>query len=317
MTIVIRNPSSRTARRGHAGASLSSIVLVVAWLLSGLLTASASAEVLRWKFKAGEVLHYSIDTKIQMSARGADRERKSNRTLTIDMNWTVLNVGPGDVAEITQRIDRVRAKVEQAPYVPFEFDSNSSKGVPDGFEEEAKHLKSMVGQEFTFSMKPSGEIGHIRLAENTLKAIREAVTGEEQVAEAQKSLMQMLLQSSPPSFPEVDVKPGKSWKSKAVRVPARFGIMVIEKTFTFQGPDPNSPHLLLVGIDSRVGVEPVAGVTTTIRKQEGKGSMTIDARSGHLISVRFTDKIDMTVTPTGGQPLAQTSETTSSMNLLP
>ncbi len=91
----------------------------------------------------------------------------------------------------------------------------------------------------------------------------------------------------------------------------------MERTFTFQGPDPKTPNLLLVGIDTKVALEPVAGWTTAIRKQEGKGSMTLDARSGHMAGVRMTQKIDMTITKPGGQALEQTTETTTSMSLLP
>jgi hypothetical protein len=322
MTISFRNPCGRPARYDNTPAPQATIVVAVAWLLGGLLPAPAGAEVLRWTFKAGEVLNYSIDTKTQMTARGADREHKSSRSLIIDMSWTVRSVGPGGDAEITQRINRVREKVEQAPYMPFEFDSSGSKPVPEGFEGEAKYLKSLVGLEFTFAMKPTGEIGEIKFPEQTLKAVREAAPpqpGEAGAAQEvpEKALKEMLLQSSPPSFPAGDLQPGKTWKSKPARIPSPVGIVAMEKSFTFQGPDPKAPHLLLVGIDTKVAVEPVEGVTTTIRKQEGKGSMTLDTRSGHMTSVRSTHKLDMTVAPKGAPPLDQVTETTTSMDLVP
>ncbi len=95
VTIVIPNPCVRPARHGNARASLATIVVVAAWLLGGLLPASASAEVLRWKFKAGEVLHYSIEMKTQMNLKSADRQDRSSESRIIDMSWTVLNVAPG------------------------------------------------------------------------------------------------------------------------------------------------------------------------------------------------------------------------------
>jgi hypothetical protein len=306
------------SRHGKACDSPAMMLMAVAWLLSGLLPASASAEILRWKFKPGEVLHYSIDMKTQMNVKSADRERKTSQSQTIDMSWTVQSVAPGGEAEITQRINRVRVKVEMPPYMPFDFDSSNSKAVPAGFEEEAKHLKSMVGLEFSFSMRPTGEVGDIKFPEQTLKAVREAAPREGPDAEdPEKALKAMLIQSSPPPFPEGELEPSKTWKSKQERIPTPVAIMVMERTFTFQGPDPKTPDLLLVGIDTKVALEPVAGVTTKIRKQEGKGSMTIDARSGHMASVRMTQKIDMTVAQTGGQALEQTTETTTSMTLAP
>ncbi len=209
-------------------------------------------------------------------------------------------------------------KGERPPYMPLDFDSSSSKGVAAGFEELAKHFKSMVGLEFTFSMRPTGEIGDIKFPKQTLDTIRKAAPrGGAQEADAEKPLKEMLRQSSPPTFPVGEVEPGKTWKSKQERIPTQVAIMVMERTFTFQGPDPKTPELLLLGMDTKVTLEPVEGATSTIRKQEGKGSMKLDTRSGHLVSVRMTQKIDMTISEPNGQAIEQATETTTAMNLLP
>ncbi len=318
VTIVNRNPCVRPSRPRKACDSPTMILVVVAWLLSGLLSTSASAELLRWKFKAGQVLHYSIDMKIQMIAKSPERELKSSRSHIMDVTWTVLSVGSGGEAEITERIDRVRMRVDQPPYMPLDLDTSSTKSVASGFEEEAKQIKSMVGLEFTFTIRPTGEIGDIKIPERTLKTIREAAPREQPEKDvAEKAVKEMILQSSPPTFPDGELEPGKTWKGKQERIPTPVAIMVMEKTFTFQGPDPKMPHLLLVGIDTKVALEPVAGVTTTVRKQEGKGSMTIDSRGGRIANFRMTQKIDMTLSQANGPALEQTTETTSSMTLVP
>ena len=43
------------------------ILLAVAGVLGGSVAGAGAAEVLRWKFKPGETLHYSIEQKIVSS----------------------------------------------------------------------------------------------------------------------------------------------------------------------------------------------------------------------------------------------------------
>jgi hypothetical protein len=318
--IVIGVTGARSPRRGEAPASRAAVLAAIAWLLVGMMTDSARAEALRWKFKAGEVLHFSIEQKIAVNAKGMDQERKSSRLQTLDISWTVNSVGAGGEAEITLRYDRVRMRNEMPPLMPFEFDSQDSKAsVQPGFEAETQQLKAIVGAEVGFKIRPTGEIEDVKLPEATVKRLRDAApkgTDEGEVSE--KSLKEMLLQSSPPSFPDGEIEPGKTWSSKPARMPLGFATMVVEKTFTYQGPDPKAPKLLLVGMEVKATLEPVEGasVTATIRKQEGRGSMSFDAASGHMANARFAQKIDMAITVMG-QTMEQITDTTTSMTLVP
>ena len=69
-------------------------------------------------------------------------------------------------------------------------------------------------------MKPSGEIADIKVSEVTLKKIRDALPPEEagQGGFSEQVLKDMLLQSSPPPFPQGPVEPGKSWPSKPAKL---------------------------------------------------------------------------------------------------
>ena len=97
-------------------------------------------------------------------------------------------------------------------------------------------------------------------------------------------------------------------------------MLAIDRTFTFQGPDPNSPGLLLVGIDTTAKVEPIEGadVKAAIRKQEGQGEH--DRRSARPVAWsarRLALKLDVAVTASMGQLIEQSSESSSTMTLLP
>jgi len=277
-------------------------------------------EILRWKLKAGDVLRYTIEQKMVMSVKGSTvRERKQTRTQTIHYSWNVKEVANDGSAEILQRIDRVSMRVEAPPYMPFEFDSTKPEAeVAEPFEAEARQLKANIGAEFSFKMKPSGEIADIKISEATLKKLRDALPAEEagQGGFSEQVLKDMLMQSSPPPFPQIAVEPGKSWSSKPAKVSLPQGSLVMDKVFTFQGADPKDPKLMLIGMEGRVTLEPGENVSAKIRAQEGKGSLAFDAEAGRIVSSRSTQRTEM-VMSSMGQEIDQTTETTSTMTLVP
>lgn len=305
----------KAARPGRAVAWI-----VAAVALVGSIGVAAADEPLRWKFKDGETLRFSVERKMTMDTKGMGIARKSSRSDSLEFSWTVLSAGAGGEAEIRHKIERIRMRAEEPPYVPFEFDSASTKEPQPGFEAMAKQLKAEVGGEFIFKMKPTGEIADIKVPEETLKKLREAApAGLPGPDISEKSLKETLLQSSPPSFPDNALAPGQSWKSRPAREPLPpFAMLLVDRTFTYQGPDPKSPNLLLVGIETTVKIEPVEGadVKATIRKQDGKGSMTIDAQAGRVVNTRQALRLEIAVAAMG-QSIEQTTETSSTMTLLP
>lgn len=319
MTNQTKDGSERMSRPAVSPFLPASVLLVAAWVFGASASPAASAEVLRWKFKPGETLRFSVEQKLIMSMKSADTERKSNRTQNVEMSWKVHGVGPDGTAEITMKIERIRMRAESPPLMTFEFDSAESKPAQPGFEAETRQLKAEVGAEFTFKMKSSGEIVEIQLSESTLKGLREqSPSGGPEPDVAEKALKEQLLQSSPPSFPDGPVEVGKTWTAKPARVPLPFATLVMERTFSYQGPDPKSPNLQLVGIEVTAKVEPVEGadVKAVIRRQEGRGSMTLDSETGKVVNVRLSQKFDMGVTLMG-QTIEQSTEMNTSMSLMP
>ena len=90
--------------------------------------------------------------------------------------WTIKGVSEAGDADITQRIERLTMKVKAPPYMPFEFDSSTpATNVPEPFEGEVRQLKAALAHEFSFKMKPSGEIESIKIPDATLKKLRDGL----------------------------------------------------------------------------------------------------------------------------------------------
>jgi hypothetical protein len=288
--------------------------------LAAAMSTPSRAETLRWKFKAGDVLHYTTEQKMVSVVKAGDREQKSTSATTIDISWTVKSVTSTGAAEILQRTDRVRARIEAPGIVPVEFDSKNPQSDTQGpLADVVRQLKTTAGSELTFKIKPNGEIEDIKFSEQTLKTMRESAgPGSPEGDVNEGALKDLLLRSSPPPFPEGPVEPGKSWSSKQLRFPTPMGTMVLDNRFTFQGPDPKSPKLALVGVEGKVTLEPAegSGLTAQIRKQESKGNLVFDTDAGRIVSTRSTQTIDLAISLMD-QKFEQTNETTSTMTLAP
>ena len=308
-------------RRHEGGFWTWSMIAALAGLVAGAADRDVRAqEVLRWKLKAGDLLRYTTEQKMEMKLKGSTvRERKHTRSQTLQFSWNVKEVANDGVAEIVQRIDRLSMRVEAPPYMPFEFDSTKPEAeVAEPFEGEARQLKAAIGAEFSFKMKPSGEIADLKISEATLKKLRDALPPEEagQGGFSEQGLKDMLLQSSPPPFPQDPVEPGKSWSSKSVKLSLPQGTLVMDKVFTFQGPDPKDPKLVVIGMEGRVTLEPAANITAKIRAQEGKGSLAFDPEAGRIVNSRTTQRTEMAMSSMG-QDIDQSTDTTSTMTLVP
>jgi hypothetical protein len=95
--------------------------------------------------------------------------------------------------------------------------------------------------------------------------------------------------------------------------------VVVDKTFTIQGPDPQNSAILLIGTETKVSIEPQenAGVSAKIQSQVGKGSMAFDTVSGRILSTRFNQKMQMLIAlpMDPNQKIDQTTETTSTLTM--
>ncbi len=297
------------------------LVLGLAIFGCGSLNQEVWADGLSWKFKAGEVLRYTVEEKTTTTRKLMEKEDKGSTTRTSNLSWSVKGVSESGDADIALRFDRVRMHIEQPPFMPYDLDSSAAKiDAPEPFGSLARSLKAMAGAEFTFKFKPNGVIEDLKIPETTLKTLRAGIS--EPAADnmfSEQALKDLILQSTPPAFPENASEAGKSWTSKPAKIPSPIGLVVVNKTFTTLGPDPQNPALVLIGTETKVSIEPQenAGVSAKIQSQDGKGSMAFDTASGRIVSTRLTQKMQLLIANPmdPNQKIDQTTETTSTMTL--
>jgi hypothetical protein len=314
--------ASRWARPNHlpmAMRYLATTAALIALSVAGLAR-EARGETLRWKLNPRETLQYTLERKQVQSIKVMGKDKKSTRTDITNLTWTVKSVSANGDAEIGLRFDRVRVRIEQPPFMPLEFDSSPDKtDIPDEFESAERQIRALVGPEFTFTLRPTGAVDDLKIPAQMLKNLKDATPPEAggQGMVSEQNLKDLLLQSSPPTFPANSLEPGQVWSGKPSKMPIPgLGSVNIDLVFTFQGPDPKTPTLLLVGTEAKVSLTPAENVTAKIRTQEAKGSLTFDAEAGRIVNSRNNQKMEMIITDRG-QDIVQSTETTSTMTLKP
>ncbi len=318
--IMIEKHRSAPARSMTA-VTVRASLLGLAILGCGSLNRDARADGLKWKLKAGEVLRYTVEEKTTTTAKVMEKEKKANTSRTINLSWTVKGVSADGDADIALRFERVRMHIEQPPYMPYDLDSSAAKSdAPEPFGSLAQQLKAMGGAEFTFKLKPNGVIEDFKVPENTLKTLRAGIPdAAAQGMFSEQGLKDLFMQSTPPAFPDNASEPGRSWTSKPAKIPSEIGNVVVEKTFTTLGPDPQNSALLLIGTETKLSIEPQqdAGISAKIQSQEGKGSVTFDTASGRITSTRLNQKMQLLIANPmdPNQKMDQTTETTSTMTM--
>jgi hypothetical protein len=287
-------------------------------VVAGAVGRDARAAALRWKFKPGETLHYVTDQKTVTAVKGGGLDVKTTLTQTIDMSWAVKSVAPDETAEMTQTIDRVRTKIESA-FGAFEYDSQAEKA-PEGpiAASLVPLLKALVGAQFAFKISPQGELTDIRVPEQVTKALREAgPAGGAAGMFSEDGLKNMIAESSL-ALPKDDLAKGKSW-TRQTKIPTPpVGSMTLDKTYTYDGPDPAAGSGVdKVSLDTKIGIELAPGAPSDfkITSQEGKGTFLFDTAAGRIVNSTVTEKVETLVTVQKTE-ITQTRDTSTTMKLV-
>ncbi|WP_406697572.1 DUF6263 family protein [Singulisphaera sp. Ch08] len=311
----MRSRSLTTRRLGWIGLQL---LLVVA----GFGGSSARAATLQWKFQPGETLRYSMDQKTLTSVKGGPRDIKSTMSQVIDMEWVVKEVGTDGLASLTQKVTRVRTKIESA-FGVFEFDSQEAKD-PEGpiAAGLVPLLRGLVGAEFSFKMNAQGEMSDVKVPEKMLESIKKSGSlGGNAGMFSEEGMKNMVVESSL-AVPKEDLEKGKSWTRESKISMPPIGTMQLNKTYSYQGAETkDAKNLERIDLVTKVDIklEPGNNIDMKVQSQEGKGSFFFDNVAGRIAESTVSEKLEMVFTLKVGDQesrIIQGNETTTSMKLV-
>src|SRR4051812_7302341 len=207
-------------------------------LLCSLAYAAAEAQaqqVLLWKLKPGERLHYTRSLSQKSRLGDGPERRHSNVEEGI---WSVLQVEPDGTARITQTLNRIQGimpgwkdeVVAEREEFTFDTDQTYPPDSAPGRVVRGKMLK--VGSEFSFTLTPLGEVRDVSLSESTRKRLAERPA-------AGRGFSDDALRSSIPAapLPRGELKPGQSWTEKPTFIDSFFfPTRVLATKYRYAGP---------------------------------------------------------------------------------
>jgi len=295
----------------------SRFALAAAVLLSFTVSASFGQTTLAYKFKKGDTFKYSLSTNQKQAAKVNGMDFNTAITQGMELTWTVKDVQNGK-SDLVQKIDEFSQKMEVLGQT-IEFDSKKKKKPEGPFGQLVGPLfEAMVGAEFTSKMDPQGETTETKISDKLAEAIKAnpmlAQMGDMFSEEGMKNMMQ---QSGLP-LPKEALSKGKTW-NKAVQVKTPAGVMKIDTTYTYQGPETrNNAQLEKIDFKSAITMEPAADakITVKVKSAEAKGTAYFDNKAGKLVETSQTQKLSMEVAAMG-QTFDSNQEQTTTLKLVP
>src|SRR5688500_13590443 len=173
-------PERSSFMKGLLMNSRSMLPFVVAALAAWSLTASpASAQTtLRYKFKEGDNLKYTIDQKMKMTMNIGGNAIDMNMNQSSDMTWTIKNVDSDGNAKITVKFGRNKMTMD-GPQGTTQVDSDSTTEPDDPIGQILyKVIKGLAGLEMEATISATGEYSDIKVPEKAVKELQNLPGGE-------------------------------------------------------------------------------------------------------------------------------------------
>jgi hypothetical protein len=270
-------------------------------VLAGMSGPAARGATLRWKFKAGEKLHYIMDQRSTTTATLPGGEQmRTTLTQTIEMTWTVKSVDPDGQAALTQTITRIRDQLEGL-VGSYTYDSKEG-GEPSSLIAAPKIpvFKALLGAEVPFKMNARGETSDVRIPEALAKSLGELgpAAGAAGVLFTEEGMKEMISRSGL-VLPEEDLRAGKTWTQQS-RNTSPAGTLVMTSTYRYEGPAPNDgPDAVRIALQVNAEIQPAEADAKEnagglkIRSQKSEGSYTFDNAAGHLLRSSLKESIEV------------------------
>lgn len=289
----------------------SACILLAAMFAGTLATEGAqAADQLRWKFKAGDNMHYQMVQDTQMRTASADRTAKTAIAQTIDLTWKVTSVDAKGVASMTQTIDRMRIKATTQEGT-MAVDSASNKNEGPLAQSMAPIFKALIGAPFVMKMTPTGRIRDVEIPASAVEALK--TSPELGSMLSADSLKEMTAQAAIP-LPEEPVDVGASWTDEKVLAGVN-----LKMTYTYGGPvkrDGKRLGKIATSADLEMTFPETDGVKAEMEKGELTGEMFFDYATGKLLD--SSAKQNMAISIVGmDQSIRQEVQSLVNMRLVP
>ena len=148
-------------------------LVLILCICQSVEAAEDAKHLLRYKFKAGEILRYEVDQRssVRNTMEGTTQEAQTKTVST--KAWKVIDVMPDGEIEFINLVEKVRMQNKLPDRAPMTFDSTSGDDPPPGFEDAARAVGTPLS---SVRMMPSGKV-----VKRTIKHRQPAADPHEQI----------------------------------------------------------------------------------------------------------------------------------------
>jgi hypothetical protein len=260
-----------------------------------LVGAAGAQTTLRYQFKEGEKLPYSLeqDQKMTMKFGGMDIDMKVK--LVFDVTMNTLKVDSKGTAQVKATIGRVKMTMDGTTGMAT-IDSEDKTEPTDPIGQiMAPVIKGLANLEMTYTMDPSGTATNVAFSEASLKKLKELGDVNKLVGDmfSPDSLKSTL--ASGFVLPAEPVEKGKSWTQKT-NEKSSIGKLTGETKYTYDGEVEKSGKKLarILSMPTlKIEADPNAPLKMNVKESTGKGTILFDNSTGRL--VESTTEVKMKV----------------------
>ena len=288
-------------------------------VVSPFLSSAANAQTkLRWKFKVGEKLNYTMVQKMNMSMMVQGQNIEMKMTQTMDMVWKAKSTSKDGTTELAQTFTRIRFTLAGGPIGKVDYDSNTPNagGGNPLLAGLGKTFGALVNQEFTMKMSALGEIKDIKLPKKFLDTLGNAGGAGRVPGMLNADTLKEMVGKAGIVFPATGVVKGKTWNSN-MTVKNPFGDIKIATAYQHLGlENRNGQSFAKIKVTPKMTLtaKPNAPFKIQLAKQEGSGTVLFDVKAGRVQSSSMKQKMVMEINA-GGQNISQTIDQTVEMKL--
>lgn len=277
-------------------------------------------ETLRWKFREGQRLNYTISQTMDMQMTVMGMDARSRIAQTMDMEWVVRGVAEDGTATIGQTLRRVRFKMDGGALAGrFEYDSEKKEEIEGPVAAAtAKTYDALVGGEFTVKMTPLGNVRVVELPRTFTDLLEDDPTLTSQPGALTGDTFKQLMSQSGVVFPKEPVKEGETWTNK-VEINAPFGRINLESRMESLGTEKQVDRALeKIAVSPRMSIKATerSPFTIELTSFDGSGTVLFDNAAGHIVESTLKQKFAMTI-ESDGNTVKQTIDQTVKMERVP
>jgi hypothetical protein len=267
---------------------------------------------LRWKFKAGDALHYRMDQNSKTQVKINEQEITTTVSQVLNTTWMVKSIDDKGNALMAQTIDSIKTKIE-SPFAAVEYDTTSGKEpvgpIAAGV---VPMIKALVGKTFQYTMTPAGELRDVKVPEGLLKALKEAGPSAPAVGMfSEEGLKNMITESSL----ILDAKPTWTRETKIPTPP--IGTMQMTKTYRReQEKTKDGFDRISLKVNLSLDPTPDPNFTVKIADQKGGGEFIFDNDNGRVVRSHVEEHVQMDITVMKKQT-TQVTDSKTDMTLVP